>query len=214
MLRIHNSLTGRLETFAPLEAGKVRMYVCGITVYDYCHIGHMRMMVVFDMVRRWLRASGYAVDFVRNITDIDDKIIRRAAENREPIDALTGRFIAAMDEDAASLGCEKPDHEPRATQYVPEILAMIGRLIERGHAYVASDGDVLYSVASFPEYGRLSGKRLADLRAGARIDIGEAKRDPLDFVLWKRSKPGEPAWESPWGAGRPGWHIECSAMST
>jgi cysteinyl-tRNA synthetase len=214
MLRIHNSLTGQLETFVPLEAGKVRMYVCGITVYDYCHIGHMRMMVVFDVVRRWLKASGYAVDFVRNITDIDDKIIRRAAENGEPIDALTGRFIAAMDEDAASLGCDKPDQEPRATQYVAEILAMIGRLIERGHAYVANDGDVLYSVSSFPDYGKLSGKRLADLRAGARIEIGEAKRDPLDFVLWKRSKPGEPAWESPWGAGRPGWHIECSAMST
>ncbi len=214
MLRIHNSLTGQLETFTPLEAGKVRMYVCGITVYDFCHIGHMRMMVVFDMVRRWLKASGFTVDFVRNITDIDDKIIRRAAERGEPIDALTGRFIAAMDEDAASLGCDKPDHEPRATQYVPEILSMIGRLIERGHAYVAADGDVLYSVSSFPEYGQLSGKRLADLRAGARIEIGEAKRDPLDFVLWKRVKPGEPSWESPWGAGRPGWHIECSAMST
>jgi cysteinyl-tRNA synthetase len=214
MLRIHNSLTGRVEPFVPLEAGKVRMYVCGITVYDYCHIGHLRMMVVFDVVRRWLLRSGYAVTFVRNITDIDDKIIRRAAEHGEPIQALTARFIAAMDEDAAALGCLKPDHEPRATQYVPQILAMISRLLERGHAYVAADGDVLYAVGSFAAYGRLSGKRLADLRAGARIDVDEAKRDPLDFVLWKRAKPGEPAWDSPWGAGRPGWHIECSAMST
>ncbi|MEY4763230.1 MAG: cysteinyl-tRNA synthetase [Pseudomonadota bacterium] len=214
MLRIHNSLTGQLETFSPMEAGKVRMYVCGITVYDYCHIGHMRMMVVFDMVRRWLKASGYAVDFVRNITDIDDKIIKRAAERGEPIDVLTARYIAAMEEDAASLSCGRPDQEPRATQFVPQILSMIGRLIERGHAYVAADGDVLYSVSSFPEYGQLSGKRLADLRAGARIEIGESKRDPLDFVLWKRVKPGEPSWGSPWGAGRPGWHIECSAMST
>ena len=214
MLRIHNSLTGQVEPFVPLVPGKVRLYVCGITVYDYCHIGHMRMFVVFDVVRRYLRHGGYSLTFVRNITDIDDKIIRRAAENGEPIEALTARYIAAMDEDAAQLDVERPDIEPRATAYVPEILAMIQRLIERGHAYVASSGDVLYSVSSFPDYGRLSGKRLADLRAGARVDVEESKHDPLDFVLWKRSKPGEPTWDSPWGPGRPGWHIECSAMST
>jgi cysteinyl-tRNA synthetase len=214
MLRIHNSLTAQVEPFVPLEPGKVRMYVCGITVYDYCHIGHMRMFVAFDIVRRWLMQSGYAVTFVRNITDIDDKIIRRAAENGEPIGALTARYIAAMEEDAARLGVLPPDFEPRATQFMPQMLAMIGQLIARGHAYVADDGDVLYSVGSFADYGRLSGKRLADLRAGARVDVTESKRDPLDFVLWKRSKPGEPSWQSPWGAGRPGWHIECSAMST
>ncbi len=214
MLRIHNSLTGQAEPFEPLVPGQVRMYVCGITVYDYLHLGHMRMFVVFDVVRRYLRHAGYAVTFVRNITDIDDKIIRRAAQNGEPIGELTARYIAAMDADAARLGVERPDIEPRATDYVPQILALIARLIERGHAYVAASGDVLYSVASFPAYGRLSGKRLADLRAGARVEVEESKRDPLDFVLWKRSKPGEPTWESPWGAGRPGWHIECSAMST
>ncbi|MET0280925.1 MAG: cysteine--tRNA ligase [Steroidobacteraceae bacterium] len=213
MLSIHNSLSGRVEVFRPLVAGAVRMYVCGITVYDYCHIGHGRMLVAFDVVQRYLRHLGYRVDYVRNITDIDDKIIRRAAENGESIDNLTARFIAAMDEDAAALAVAKPDHEPRATDHVPHILALIAQLITRGHAYVATDGDVLYSVSSFPAYGRLSGKKLADLRAGARVEIGEAKRDPLDFVLWKRAKPGEPSWESPWGAGRPGWHIECSAMS-
>ena len=214
MLHIHNSLTGRLEPFEPMVPGKVRMYVCGITVYDFCHIGHMRMMVVFDVVQRWLRHSGYDVTYVRNITDIDDKIIQRAAQNGEPIDALTARFIRAMDEDAAAMGVQKPDHEPRATAYVPQIIAMIERLIARGHAYVAPGGDVLYAVASFDGYGQLSGKKLADLRAGARVEVDASKRDPLDFVLWKGSKPGEPSWESPWGAGRPGWHIECSAMST
>jgi cysteinyl-tRNA synthetase len=214
MLRIHNSLTGQIEPFVPLIPGQVRMYVCGITVYDYCHIGHMRMFVVFDVVRRYLAHRGHTVTFVRNITDIDDKIIRRAAENAEPIGALTARYIAAMDEDAASLAVLRPDIEPRATDYVPQIITLIQQLVARGHAYVASSGDVLYSVSSFPDYGRLSGKRLADLRAGARVDIEESKHDPLDFVLWKRSKPGEPTWESPWGAGRPGWHIECSAMST
>jgi cysteinyl-tRNA synthetase len=214
MLRIHNSLSGRLEVFEPLVPGRVRMYVCGITVYDYLHIGHVRMMVVFDVVRRYLESSGYEVEFVRNITDIDDKIIQRAAKNGEPIEALTARFIRAMDEDAASVGVRRPTHEPRATGFVPQIIAMIGQLIARRHAYVAADGDVLYSVSSFAEYGRLSGKRLADLRAGARVDVDEAKRDPLDFVLWKHSKPGEPSWDSPWGPGRPGWHIECSAMST
>jgi cysteinyl-tRNA synthetase len=213
MLSIHNSLTGKAEVFRPLAAGPVRMYVCGITVYDYCHIGHGRMLVAFDVVQRYLRYSGHALTYVRNITDIDDKIIRRAAENGESIDALTARFIAAMDEDAAALGVQKPDHEPRATAHVPNILALIEKLIARGHAYVAADGDVLYAVASFPGYGKLSGKKLEDLRAGARVEVDESKRDPLDFVLWKRAKPGEPCWPSPWGEGRPGWHIECSAMS-
>ena len=212
MLRIHDSLSGKLRPFVPLQPGRVRMYVCGITVYDFCHIGHMRMLVAFDVVQRWLRRSGYAVTYVRNITDIDDKIIRRAAERGQTIDALTEHFIQAMDEDAAALGVQKPDHEPRATQYVPQIVALIGRLVERGHAYVAG-GDVMYAVASFQDYGRLSGKRLEDLRAGARVEVNEAKRDPLDFVLWKHSRPGEPAWPSPWGPGRPGWHIECSAMA-
>jgi len=213
MLRIHNSLSGKLEPFRSLEPGKVRMYVCGITVYDYCHIGHMRMMVAFDVVQRYLRYGGLAVNYVRNITDIDDKIIRRAAENGETIDTLTARFIRAMDEDAATLGVARPDHEPRATQHLPQIVALIEKLIERGHAYVGGNGDVMYSVSSFEGYGQLSGKRLEDLRAGSRVEVDEAKRDPLDFVLWKQSKPGEPSWPSPWGAGRPGWHIECSAMS-
>jgi cysteinyl-tRNA synthetase len=213
MLSIHNSLSGKLEQFHPLVAGAVRMYVCGITVYDYCHIGHMRMLVAFDVVQRYLRYSGYRVTYVRNITDIDDNIIRRAAERGEPIDALTARFITAMDEDAAKLGVAKPDHEPRATAHVPQIIALIETLIARGHAYAATSGDVNYSVSSFASYGQLSGKRLDDLRAGARVDVDASKRDPLDFVLWKQSKPGEPSWESPWGAGRPGWHIECSAMA-
>jgi cysteinyl-tRNA synthetase len=214
MLRLHNSFSGRLELFEPLIADTVRMYVCGITVYDYCHVGHMRMMVVFDIVRRFLEANGYAVTFVRNITDIDDKIIQRAAQNGESIDSLTSRFIKAMDEDFAALNVLKPTHEPRATFFVPEIVAMIEKLVKSEHAYVAASGDVLYSVASFPDYGRLSGRRLADLRAGSRVEVDQTKRDPLDFVLWKPSKPGEPSWESPWGPGRPGWHIECSAMST
>jgi cysteinyl-tRNA synthetase len=213
MLCIHNSLTGKSEPFHPMVPGKVRMYVCGITVYDYCHIGHMRMMVAFDVVQRYLRYLGLDVTFVRNITDIDDKIIRRAAENHESIDALTGRFIKAMDEDADAMGVARPDVEPRATRFVPQIVQLIETLIARGHAYVAPNADVMYSVTSFPDYGQLSGKRLADLRAGARVDVDEAKRDPLDFALWKHSKPGEPTWESPWGGGRPGWHIECSAMS-
>ena len=190
------------------------MYVCGITVYDYLHLGHGRFMVVFDMVRRWLRASGYRITYVRNITDIDDKIIRRATENGEPIGALTERFITAMNEDCGRLGIVRPDHEPRATQYVPQIIAMVAQLLAKDYAYLAANGDVMYAVARFAGYGRLSGRRLADLRAGARVEVDEAKRDPLDFVLWKHAKPGEPAWDSPWGAGRPGWHIECSAMST
>ena len=213
MLSIHNSLTGRQEAFRPLVAGAVRMYVCGITVYDYCHIGHMRMLVAFDVVQRYLRYSGYDVTYVRNITDIDDKIIRRAAERGESIGELTAHFIRAMEEDADHLGIARPDHEPRATGHIGQIIALIQALIERGHAYVAPGGDVLYSVASFDGYGRLSGKRLEDLRAGARVEVDEGKRDPLDFVLWKRAKPGEPSWSSPWGEGRPGWHIECSAMS-
>jgi len=213
MLRIHNSMTGRKEVFQPLEPGHVRLYVCGITVYDYCHVGHARSQVVFDVVRRWLEASGYRVTYVRNITDIDDKIIERAAEAGVPVDELTSKFIRAMHDDFEGLGMLPPHHEPRATQYMPEIIAMIRTLVDKGYAYVA-DGDVLYSVSKFEGYGRMSGKKLADLRAGARVEIGEHKRDPLDFVLWKAAKPGEPSWESPWGPGRPGWHIECSAMST
>ncbi len=214
MLQIHNSLTGNRQPFVPLQAGHVGMYVCGVTVYDYCHVGHARFLVVFDLVRRWLRHCGYQVVYVRNITDIDDKIIRRAAENGEPIEALTARFIEAMHQDCTALGVEPPDHEPRATQHVGGIIKMIEQLLARGHAYVASDGDVLYDVSGFPGYGRLSGKKLEDLRAGARVEVDAAKNDPLDFVLWKRAKPGEPSWPSPWGEGRPGWHIECSAMST
>ena len=213
MLQIHNSLTGRKETFTPLQPGKVRMYVCGITVYDYCHLGHARMLIVFDVVRRHLEASGYDVTFVRNITDIDDKIIQRAQANGEPMQALTERFIEAYREDCAALGVRLGDHEPRATEFVTQIVAMVQMLVDKGYAYAANNGDVYYAVAKFQPYGKLSGKRLADLRAGARIEVDEAKRDPLDFVLWKAAKPGEPAWESPWGAGRPGWHIECSAMS-
>jgi cysteinyl-tRNA synthetase len=212
MLRIYNSLARDKQDFVPIRPGEVRMYVCGITVYDYCHLGHARMMVVFDVVQRWLRASGYRVTYVRNITDIDDKIIRRAVENGETIGELTERFIRAMDEDVGALGVQKPDHEPRATQYVPQMLSMIGRLQQNGLAYQAPDGDVNYAVRRFPGYGKLSGKSLDDLRAGERVEVDAAKQDPLDFVLWKRSKPEEPKWPSPWGEGRPGWHIECSAM--
>jgi cysteinyl-tRNA synthetase len=213
LLKIHNSLTGAKELFTPIRPRQVGMYVCGVTVYDYCHIGHARFLVVFDLVRRYLRYRGYEVNYVRNITDIDDKIIQRAAENGETIGALTARFIQAMDEDCAAMGCERPDHEPRATAHIAGIITLIQQLIERELAYVAGEGDVCYAVARFPGYGRLSGKRLEDLRAGARVDVDATKRDPLDFVLWKRAKPGEPAWASPWGEGRPGWHIECSAMS-
>jgi cysteinyl-tRNA synthetase len=214
MIRIHNSMTGEKEPLQPINPGQIRMYVCGMTVYDYIHIGHARMLVVFDVVSRYLRHRGYAVTYVRNITDIDDKIIRRALENAEPMEAVTRKFIRAMDEDSELLGLARPDVEPRVTQYLSEIIRMIVQLIDNGYAYVAADGDVLYSVAKFAGYGRLSGKRLADLRAGARVEIDAGKRDPLDFVLWKHAKPDEPSWESPWGAGRPGWHIECSAMST
>ena len=189
------------------------MYVCGMTVYDYCHLGHARVLVVFDVVRRWLRASGYRVTYVRNITDIDDKIIRRARENGETVAALTERFIRYMDEDAAALGVEKPDAEPRATQFVPQMLDLIGKLERKELAYQSGSGDMNYAVRRFPGYGKLSGKSLDELRAGERVEVDDTKEDPLDFVLWKRSKPGEPAWPSPWGEGRPGWHIECSAMS-
>jgi cysteinyl-tRNA synthetase len=216
MLTIYNTLRRQKEAFKSIVPGRVGMYVCGMTVYDYCHIGHARVMVVFDAVQRWLRASGYDVTYVRNITDIDDKIIRRAVENGETIAQLTGRFIAAMDEDAAALGVQKPDHEPRATAYVPQMLGLIGKLESNGLAYRATDGDVNFSVRDFPGYGALSGKSLDDLRAGERVEVNSGKRDPLDFVLWKSAKQSEPAdtrWESPWGTGRPGWHIECSAMS-
>ncbi|WP_295883386.1 cysteine--tRNA ligase [uncultured Thiohalocapsa sp.] len=214
MLQIHNSLTRRKEPFQPLTPGRVRMYVCGMTVYDLCHLGHARVLVVFDVVYRHLKRLGYAVTYVRNITDVDDKIIRRADENGEPMSALTERFIAAMHEDADRLGVLRPDLEPRATGHMAEMQAMIQHLLDKGHAYAAANGDVYYAVSSFPGYGRLSGKDPQDLRAGARVEVGEAKRDPLDFALWKGAKPGEPAWDSPWGPGRPGWHIECSAMST
>ncbi len=214
MLQIYNSLTRRKEPFVPLEPHRVRMYVCGMTVYDLCHLGHARVLVVFDVVYRYLRHLGYEVHYVRNITDIDDKIIQRANERGEPFEALTERFIQAMHEDAEALSILPPTEEPRATAHMKEIQAMIQALLDRGYAYVAENGDVYYSVSQFPDYGKLSGKDPAELRAGARVAVGEAKRDPLDFALWKAAKPGEPAWESPWGLGRPGWHIECSAMST
>ncbi|SCY33982.1 cysteine--tRNA ligase [Nitrosospira sp. Nsp13] len=213
MLKIHNSLVREKQDFVPLTPGSVRIYVCGITVYDYCHLGHARMMVVFDMVVRWLRASGLDVTYVRNITDIDDKIIKRAQENNEPIETLTARFIQAMEEDAAALGVVPPTCEPRATGHVERMVAMIHTLVDKGLAYAAANGDVYYAVHRFPGYGKLSGKSLDDLRAGERVIIDPHKKDPLDFVLWKAAKPGEPWWDSPWGRGRPGWHIECSAMS-
>ena len=214
MLKLYNTLTRDKREFKPLVPGQARIYVCGMTVYDYCHLGHARVMVVFDMVTRWLRAAGLDVTYVRNITDIDDKIIKRATDNKETMAALTARFIAAMDEDAAALGVIKPDFEPRATEYIPQMQEIIRLLEQKGLAYVAPDGDVNYSVRDFPGYGKLSGKSLDDLNAGERVEITQAKHDPLDFVLWKHSKPGEPAWPSPWGEGRPGWHIECSAMSS
>ena len=214
MLQIYNTLTRQKEEFRPIEPGKVRMYVCGMTVYDYCHLGHARVMVVFDVVYRYFTALGYDVTYVRNVTDIDDKIIKRANENGEDIGALTERFIQAMHEDAAALGILPPSIEPRATGHMAEILEMIQSLIAKGHAYLSDNGDVYYDVRSFPVYGQLSGKSIDDLESGARVELGEAKRDPLDFALWKAAKPGEPSWDSPWGPGRPGWHIECSAMST
>ncbi|MDO4904489.1 MAG: cysteine--tRNA ligase [Lautropia sp.] len=217
MLKLYNTLTRQKEIFEPLEAGKVGLYVCGMTVYDYCHIGHARMLVGFDVVQRWLRLRGYQVTYVRNITDIDDKIIRRAVENGETLAGLTGRFIEAMKEDEAALGIQRPDIEPRATEYVPQMLDLISLLQANGLAYRADDGDTLFRVRRFPGYGRLGGKSIDDLRAGERVAVAAAKEDPLDFVLWKAAKPEEPAeacWQSSFGPGRPGWHIECSAMST
>lgn len=217
MLRIYNTLAREKQDFVPIVAGKVSMYVCGMTVYDYCHLGHARVMVVFDMVNRWLRASGFDVTYVRNITDIDDKIINRANERGISIQALTAEFIAAMDEDSDKLGVMRPDIEPKATDHITNMINMISQLIDKGHAYIADNGDVFYAVNSFDGYGKLSGKSLEDLRAGERVDVDQFKRDPMDFVLWKAAKPNEPSWESPFGGphggkGRPGWHIECSAM--
>jgi len=214
MLKIYNTLTRKKELFQPRVAGKVGMYVCGMTVYDYCHIGHARVMVVFDTVARYFRYLGYDLTYVRNITDIDDKIIQRALENGEDFHALTERFITAMHEDEQALSVLPVDIEPRATQSIPDIVAMIETLISNGLAYVGANGDVFYAVTKFANYGQLSGKNLDDLQAGERVDVDHAKNNPLDFVLWKMAKANEPAWESPWGNGRPGWHIECSAMST
>ncbi|MYM33267.1 cysteine--tRNA ligase [Duganella sp. FT94W] len=214
-LKIYNTLARDKQTFVPIEPGKVRMYVCGMTIYDYCHIGHARMMMAFDVMYRWLLASGYQVTYARNITDIDDKIIRRAVENRETISQLTTRFTQYMDEDTAALGILPPTLVPRATQYVPQMLSLIEQLEAKDLAYQSEDGDVNYAVRNFPQYGRLSGKSLDDLRAGERVDVNTGKRDPLDFVLWKAAKESEPdeaKWDSKWGKGRPGWHIECSAM--
>lgn len=214
MLHIYNSLTRKKELFTPIEPGKVKMYVCGMTVYDLCHLGHARVLVVFDTVTRYMRHSGYEVNYIRNITDIDDKIIARANENGEDFGVLTTRFIQAMHEDAAELGVLPPNDEPKATASMDDIISMVETLIEKGHAYAADNGDVYYDVSSFENYGQLSGKRLEDLRAGERVAVDPHKDDPLDFVLWKAAKPEEPSWDSPWGKGRPGWHIECSVMST
>jgi len=214
MLHIHNTLTKSKEPFQPIIAGKVGIYVCGMTVYDLCHIGHGRIFVVFDMIARYLRFSGYDVFYVRNITDIDDKIINRANESNVTTEELTGRFIRAMEEDEKSLGVLPPDEAPLATQHIPEIISMIERLLEKGIAYVADNGDVYYAVDQFPHYGELAHQDLGKLRAGHRVEITDVKKDPLDFALWKLAKPNEPSWDSPWGKGRPGWHIECSAMSS
>jgi cysteinyl-tRNA synthetase len=215
-LKIYNTLARDKQVFVPIQPGKINMYVCGITVYDYCHVGHARMMMAFDVIYRWFKASGYEVKYVRNITDIEDKIIRRAVENGETITQLTTRFIDAMNEDADALGILPPDYAPRATDYVPQMLSIIDKLEQKELAYRGDDGDVNYAVRNFPGYGKLSGKSLDDLRAGERVDVNTGKRDPLDFVLWKAGKESEPAeakWDSKWGIGRPGWHIECSAMS-
>ncbi|MGL4474367.1 MAG: cysteine--tRNA ligase [Shewanella sp.] len=214
MLQIYNSITRQKQEFVPIVPGKVGMYVCGVTIYDLCHIGHGRTFVSFDMIVRYLRYKGYEVNFQRNITDVDDKIIKRANENNETCESLTERLIGDMHQDFDALNMMRPDFEPRATLHIAEIIDMVERLIERKHAYVATNGDVLFSVLSFPEYGRLSGQDLDQLQAGARVEVDEHKHNPMDFVLWKMSKPGEPTWESPWGPGRPGWHIECSAMNS
>jgi cysteinyl-tRNA synthetase len=213
-LSIYDSMTGRKQTFIPLNAGKVGIYVCGMTVYDYCHIGHARVLVAFDLAVRWLTQLGYEVNYIRNITDIDDKIITRAAKNGEEIGALTQRFIDAMHEDAAALGCLTPNAEPRATDHIAEMQQMIETLVSGDHAYPANNGDVYYAVDSFADYGKLSKRNLDEMQAGSRVEIEVVKRNPFDFVLWKAAKAGEPQWASPWGQGRPGWHIECSAMST
>jgi cysteinyl-tRNA synthetase len=214
VLKIYNSLSRQKETFKPIEPSKVSMYVCGMTVYDLCHVGHARVMVVFDMIARHLRNIGFDVNYVRNITDIDDKIINRANENNETITELTERFIEAMNEDSNALGVMPPDSEPKATAHMDQIINMITALIDKKHAYVGSNNDVYFDVSSFENYGKLSGKNIDELRAGERVEVQNEKDDPLDFVLWKSAKPDEPSWDSPWGAGRPGWHIECSAMST
>lgn len=213
MLKIFNSIAREKQEFIPLEKGKVKIYVCGMTVYDYCHLGHARVLVVFDTVIRWLKENAFEIKYVRNITDVDDKIIKRANDNQESIEDLTNRYIEAMNQDAAALGVLQPTYEPRATAYIEPMIQMINALIEKKLAYCAANGDVYYSVHDFPNYGKLSGKSLEDLRAGERVEIDDHKKDPLDFVLWKSAKQGEPYWESPWGNGRPGWHIECSAMS-
>ena len=213
-LAIYSTLSKSKDEFKPLEGNKVRMYVCGMTVYDFCHIGHARVMVAFDVVARWLRHRGYELTYVRNITDIDDKIIKRANDNGESFQALVGRMIAAMHEDEGRLNVLRPDIEPRATDHIAGMHAMIQTLIDKGFAYAPGNGDVYYRVGKFEGYGKLSRRKIEDLKIGARIEVDEAKEDPLDFVLWKGAKPGEPSWESPWGAGRPGWHIECSVMST
>ncbi|NKB37840.1 MAG: cysteine--tRNA ligase [Gammaproteobacteria bacterium] len=213
MLKIYNTLSRQKEEFTPMVAGKVSMYVCGITVYDLCHIGHARFMLVFDTTVRYLRHRGYEVNYIRNITDIDDKIINRANENGEDIDTLTARYIEAMNEDTDALNMLRPDHEPRATEHIKEIIDITSQLIEKDYAYAADNGDVYFAVSKYKDYGQLSGKKIDELRAGERVAVDEGKKDPLDFVLWKSSKPNEPSWDSPWGAGRPGWHIECSAMS-
>ncbi|WP_373183637.1 cysteine--tRNA ligase [Halomonas campaniensis] len=212
-MQIYNTLTRRKEAFTPIEPGRVRMYVCGMTVYDYCHLGHARVMVAFDVITRYLRYRGFDVTYVRNVTDIDDKILRRADENGETISSLTERMIEAMHEDEARLGVLPPDSEPRATRHIGDIIAMIETLITKGYAYAADNGDVYYRVRRFEGYGKLNNRDLDEMRSGARVEVDEHKEDPLDFVLWKAAKPGEASWPSPWGEGRPGWHIECSAMS-
>lgn len=214
MLQIFNTLTRQKAPFKPLKEGKVDMYVCGITIYDFCHVGHARTYVSFDVMNRYLRYLGYDVTYVRNITDVDDKIIKRAAENNESINELTVRMTKAMHEDFDALNMLPADIEPTVTGHMDEIIDMIARLIEKGHAYVAQNGDVLFDVSTFAQYGQLSQQDLDMLQAGARVEVAEGKDDPLDFVLWKKAKAGEPAWQSPWGEGRPGWHIECSAMSS
>ena len=212
-IKFYNSLTNQKEDFVPIREGEVGVYVCGMTVYDNCHLGHARAMMAFDILARYLRYQNYKVNFIRNITDIDDKIIERANENKETIDALTDRTIASMQEDFSKLGLEIPTNEPRATDHIEGMIAMISTLIDKGHAYHSEGGDVFFAVRTFPEYGKLSNKNIDDLNPGSRIEEDDSKKDPLDFVLWKSAKPNEPSWDSPWGLGRPGWHIECSVMS-